>query len=160
MPLTSGRASNRVVSSSLISVALLIFLVATTLPKNNVGIPRNTQQGRVSPHMKYRAHEVVVGTEGQTDRGGLKKFVLQEGTAGTGSGSSASELSWRNLSVKEVAGLWKSKDGEFVETFISSIKEIAAFEAVFFESKPVTRNTMVRLLHTMDLQSRRGGGGG
>lgn len=70
----------------------------------------------------------------------MKKFVLQEGT---GSGR-APEPSWRNLSVKEVAGLWKGR-GEFVETFISSIKEIG-FEAVFFESVPVTRGTMVSVV--------------
>eukprot|EP00752_Nemacystus_decipiens_P003071 g2846.t1 len=83
----------------------------------------------------YRANEV--GTdEGSAGSRRLKKFVLQEGT---GRGD-ASELSWRDLSVKEVAGLWKT-GGEFVETFVSSIKEIG-FEAVFFESVPVTRSTM------------------
>lgn len=84
----------------------------------------------------YRVHEVSADEGGARSRR-LKKFVLQENSGRSGD----PELSWRNLSVKEVAGLWRSR-GEFVETFISSIKEIG-FEAVFFESVPVTRSTMV-----------------
>lgn len=151
MPFASFRASYRVVSTSLVSIALLLFVVAVaaTLQKN--------QQHGNTPHLvhagdeagaaaMYRAHEV--GTEeGSAGSARLKKFVLQEST---GSGS-ASERPWRDLSVKEVAGLCKSR-GEFVEAFTSSIKEIG-FEAVFFESVPVTRSTMVRGegMHAIDM---------
>lgn len=77
------------------------------------------------------------------------KFVLQErvggGSSGSGSSVSGDEQeasSWRTLSFREVAGLWKSEQLEFVETLVSSITALP-FEAVFWESIPVTRDTQV-----------------
>lgn len=133
MLLTSTRASYRVVSSSLVFIALF-FLLAVTLyySARRGGVCRLLGGG----DGMYRVHEVSADEGGAGSRR-LKKFVLQENSGRSGD----PELSWRNLSVKEVAGLWRSR-GEFVETFISSIKEIG-FEAVFFESVPVTRSTMV-----------------
>lgn len=126
-------ASYRVVSSSLASVALLLFLVAAMTNNNQQGIsPQHSMTTATRGGVpNYRAHEV--GTEEGGDGKRVRKFMIQEGT---GSGS-ASELSWRNLSFKEVAGLWK-RSGEFVDMFGD-----ISFKAVFFESMPVARNSMV-----------------
>lgn len=138
MLLASVRASYRVGPFSLVSLALLIFLVAATL--------QHQQQQGNTPHLvyegavMYRVHELGADEGGAGSRR-VKNFVLQESTGSGGGDGGPERSSWRNLSVKEVAGLWKSR-GEFVDTFVSSIKEIG-FEAVFFESAPVTRSTMV-----------------
>eukprot|EP00903_Cladosiphon_okamuranus_P016565 g15282.t1 len=146
MLLASIQASYGVVSSSLLSLALLIFLASVTLQHQQQG-------GGISPQLDlvhegavmFRVHEVGAEEAGAGSRR-VKKFVLQEnsgsggGGGGGGDGGGPEPSPWRNLSVKEVVGLWKS-GGEFVDTFVASIKEID-FEAVFFESVPVTRSTM------------------
>lgn len=86
----------------------------------------------VPPH-KYRAHEV----DGDS---GLMKFVLQE--QADSHGTAAAEASWRTLSFEEVALLWRNSR-DFAEMFMDSVKAVP-FEAVFWESAPVTRTTMVR----------------
>lgn len=134
---TSIRVSYCVVLSSLVSVALVILLevAARQRQQQESTITPQLLAGTTHGAIMYRAHEV--GAEkGRAGSKGWKKFLLQEGTE---SGEPPG-LSWRNLSVKEVAGLWKA-GGEFVDTFTSSIKDVG-FDALFFESVPVTKSTM------------------
>ncbi|CAM9169441.1 unnamed protein product [Pylaiella littoralis] len=135
----------------------------TTTPTTLMASQQRHEHERISPQRqhRYRAHEVDAATAAATRGAGaggasggifrrsspkhLKKFVLQESiSSGGGGGSSVSEhdgqSSWRTLGFREVAGLWKSGQGEFVETFVSSITDLP-FEAVFWESIPVTRDT-------------------
>lgn len=99
---------------------------------------------------QFRAQQVATGAAA---REGVTKFVLQECVgvlptgqeSGSGSETSSSSSSWRTLSFKEVAGLWRSSP-TFAEMFAASIAEVPS-EALFWESAPVTRTTMVREEH-------------
>lgn len=89
----------------------------------------------------FRAHQVATGAAATE---GVTKFVLQErvGVLPTEESGSDSSSSWRTLSFKEVAELWRGS-ATFSETFAASIAASPS-EALFWESAPVTRTTMVR----------------
>lgn len=72
---------------------------------------------------------------------GVKKFVLQESVPTAGSDECAENRSWHTLSFREVAGLWQ-RSSLFTEMFAASLAAVP-FGAMFWESLPVTKATMV-----------------
>lgn len=146
-------------------VFLLLLLLLLFLPSSVVLIPRllgphggataEAAQNGPRPTMteslrQFRAHQVATGA---AVREGVTKFVVQEYVGvlptgqetGSGSESSSSTSSWRTLSFKDVTELWRSSP-TFAEMFAASIAAVPS-EALFWESAPVTRTTMVREEH-------------
>ncbi|CAM9944397.1 unnamed protein product [Scytosiphon promiscuus] len=125
------------------SLAILLVFAVVRLPpvtQAHLDMSRPSVETGVPPHEKlYRAHEVERDS-------GLTKFVLQEGKGGGGGGgggggsSVAAEAAWRTLTFEEVVSLWRHSR-PFTEMFADSMKAVP-FEAVFWESAPVTRTTM------------------
>ncbi|CAN0517001.1 unnamed protein product [Ectocarpus sp. 12 AP-2014] len=129
---------------SLISASLVLLLVlsAGLLPprttatapdgrlpdimseKNEEGVSPQQQKGGA-----YRANRVAAGND-------FVKFVLQE-SVGSDGRVPAEAATWRTLNFREVAHLFKQG---LPDCFLESMKE-ANFEAVFWESVPVTRTT-------------------
>lgn len=133
---------------SLISASLVLLLVVSAgllpprttataperrLPdimseKNEEGVSPQQQQGGGA----YRANRVAAGND-------FVKFVLQE-SVGSDDRDPAEAATWRTLNFREVADLFKKG---LPDCFLESMTE-ANFEAVFWESAPVTRTTTVR----------------
>lgn len=93
------------------------------------------KEERVSPQQgggAYRASRVAAGND-------FVKFVLQESVGSSGR-APAEAATWRTLSFAEVADLFKNG---LPDCFLESVKEVN-FEALFWESAPVTRTTTVR----------------
>lgn len=67
----------------------------------------------------------------------VRKFVLQQH-----SGDTSIAERWRTLSFEEVVALWQSSSS-FAEVFAASLAAVP-FEAIFWESAPVTGDSMVR----------------
>ncbi|CAB1118327.1 unnamed protein product [Ectocarpus sp. CCAP 1310/34] len=129
---------------SLISASLVLLLVlsAGLLPprttatspdgrlpdimseKNEEGVSPQQQKGGA-----YRANRVAAGND-------FVKFVLQE-SVGSDGRVPAEAATWRTLNFREVAELFKQG---LPDCFLESMKE-TNFEAVFWESVPVTRTT-------------------
>lgn len=143
LPASTRTSCYLTVASLLLSAALFLHLAlpeAATKGSTAVSRAAVSPQGRVSMKGstagRWRAHEVVGAAD--TRFRGVKKFVLQESSGGDSSGA---EPTWRTLSFKEVAGLWKSGGG-LIQTIATCIKEVD-FPAVFWESVPVTRSSTV-----------------
>lgn len=143
----------RAVSPQLLLVLLLLLPTSALLLHSLLGLhvgaaaeaAGNEPQPRMAETLhQFRSHQVATGAAA---REGVTKFVLQEsgGVPPTGqesgSESSRSSSSWRTLSFKEVAGLWRSSPA-FADMFAASIAAVPS-EALFWESAPVTRSTMV-----------------
>lgn len=136
-----------VLSAALISVLLFVLLLDSFDVRGEV--PRAT--GEAPPQMEamesseqFRVHGVATNPA----RGeGWIKFVLQQkaGVSSDGGSGSSSSASWRTLSFGEVSGLWRNSSPPFVDVFAASIAALP-FDAVFWESAPVTKTTMVRIL--------------
>ncbi|CBN75995.1 conserved unknown protein [Ectocarpus siliculosus] len=132
---------------SLISASLVLLLVVSagllpptrttaTAPERRLPdiMSEKTEDG-VSPQQQqqqgggYRANRVAAGND-------FVKFVLQE-SVGSDGRDPAEAATWRTLNFREVADLFKKG---LPDCFLESMKE-ANFEAVFWESAPVTRTT-------------------
>ena len=138
-----------------VSLLLLILPTSALLIGRVLGLhgpaaaARSTAESENEPQLKmtetlhhFRAHQVATGTA--TGKS-VTKFVLQQSVVGvlpTEEPGSDSSSSWRTLSFKEVAGLWRNNP-TFSEMFAASIGA-SPWEALFWESAPVTRTTMVR----------------
>lgn len=128
------------------TLALLIHSLLGLNGGEEAAAAENRSQPKMTETLHhFRAHQVATGAAG---REGVMKFVVQESIGvlptgqESGSESGSSSPPWRTLSFKEVAGLWWSSS-TFAEVFAASIAAVP-FEALFWESAPVTKDTMVR----------------
>lgn len=137
---------------SLLLSALLILLLVACFDLLG-GVPEGTKGLAMSEEnsLTFRAHQVQDQEATSTSRG-VTKFVLQEysgppASAERGASSSDGLRSpasspWRTLSFGEVADLWQSSPS-FVGMFAASLAAVP-YDAMFWESMPVTKSTMVR----------------
>lgn len=138
--LSLARAS-RYLACVLVSLALVAtaaLLSGASTADQEDGLTIMAESSVICPH--FRAHQQ---TEEPT-RQGVKKFVLQESApAASGSDGCAAEEKrpWRTLSFRQVADLWQ-RSPLFAEMFATSLAAVP-FGAMFWESLPVTKATMV-----------------
>lgn len=122
--------------SSLLLFILLGELRAPPRAKAAVG-DLTVMAENASQHGEYRTHRLDNG-----DREGALKYVLQQNTAGV---EPSAASSWRTLTFREVASLWQTSS-PFAEMFAASLAAVP-YSAIFWESIPVTRETMVRVFN-------------
>lgn len=96
-----------------------------------------------SQHGEYRTHRLDDG-----EREGVAKYVLQQHNIAGVEPSAAS--SWRTLTFREVASLWRTSP-PFAEMFAASLAAVP-YSAIFWESIPVTRETVVRVFNACRTQ--------
>lgn len=123
-------------------IALVFAMLSPYLrPSQSLPLPEPSFNMDSGPRRQFRAEQVEEGPN-------MRKFLLQEsfgsisvGESREGERQSSSATSWRTLTFKQVAELWRNST-EFTEVFVDSISS-APFDAFFWESKPVTKSTMV-----------------
>ncbi|CAN0155155.1 unnamed protein product [Ascophyllum nodosum] len=116
---------------ALLSASLLLLLLGGLHSPQGAAAAGELSIMEISSQ-QYRSHRVDAGEDNR-----VSKFELQKAEE---VGADGEPLSWRALSFREVAGLWKTSP-QFAEMFAATLAAVP-HDAIFWESIPVTQGTM------------------